>query len=56
MPLIPALRLATPRIRNNRTTYENILSGLNTALQTIHNALKQAGSDAHQIAKILKDK
>ena len=40
----------------NRTAYESSLNSLTTALKTIHSALKQAGQDAHQIAKILKDK
>lgn len=40
----------------NRSAYDSSLKSLTTAEQTIHNALKQAGQDAHQIAKILKDK
>jgi hypothetical protein len=40
----------------NRTAYEGSLNSLKTAEQTIHTALKQAGQDARQIAKILKDK
>jgi hypothetical protein len=40
----------------NRPTYEGSLNGLTTAEKTIHAALKQAGQDAHQIAKILKGK
>ena len=50
----PAL---TPENFNyNRSAYEASLSSLKTAEQTIHNALKQAGQDAHQIAQILKSK
>jgi hypothetical protein len=40
----------------NRSAYESSLNSLKTAEQTIHTALKQAGQDAHQIAKILKGK
>ncbi len=40
----------------NRSTYQTTLSNLDTAERTIHNALKQAGSDLHQIAQILKNK
>jgi hypothetical protein len=40
----------------NRSAYEASLNSLKTAEQTIHNDLKQAGQDAHQIAKILKGK
>ena len=40
----------------NRSAYDSSLNSLKTAEQTIHNALKQAGQDAHQIAKILKGK
>jgi hypothetical protein len=40
----------------NRSAYNSSLNSLKTAEQTIHNVLKQAGQDAHQIAKILKDK
>jgi len=40
----------------NRSAYEASLNSLKTAEQTIHNALKQAGQDAHQIAQILKGK
>jgi hypothetical protein len=32
------------------------MSNLDAAEHTIHAALKQAGSDLHQIAQILKDK
>ncbi len=50
----PAL---TPENFNyNRSSYEASLNSLKTAEQTIHNALKKAGQDAHQIAQILKDK
>jgi len=38
----------------NRAAYDSSLDSLKTAEQTIHDALKQAGQDAHQIAKILK--
>ena len=38
----------------NRSTYQTTLSSLDSAERTIHNALKQAGSDLHQIAQILK--
>ena len=40
----------------NRSTYLTTLSNLDTAEHTIHTALKQAGSDLHQIAHILKGK
>ena len=40
----------------NRSTYQTTLSNLDTAEHTIHTALKQAGSDLHQIAQILKGK
>ncbi len=40
----------------NRSTYLSTLSKLDTAEHTIHTALKQAGSDLHQIAQILKGK
>jgi len=40
----------------NRSSYEASLNSLKAAEQTIHNALKQAGQDAHQIAQILKSK
>jgi len=40
----------------NRSTYLTTLSNLDTAEHTIHIALKQAGSDLHQIAHILKGK
>jgi hypothetical protein len=40
----------------NRSTYQATLSKLDTAEHTIHTALKQAGSDLHQIAQILNDK
>ena len=40
----------------NRSAYDSSLNSLKTAEQTIHDALKQAGQDAHQIAKILKGK
>jgi hypothetical protein len=40
----------------NRTTYQSTLNNLDTAEHTIHTALKQAGSDLHQIAQILKGK
>lgn len=40
----------------NRSTYQATLSKLDTAEHTIHTALKQAGSDLHQIAQILKEK
>lgn len=40
----------------NRSAYEGSLNSLKTAEQTIYTDLKQAGQDAHQIAKILKGK
>jgi len=40
----------------NRSTYQSTLSSLDAAEHTIHTALKQAGSDLHQIAQILKGK
>ena len=40
----------------NRSTYQTTLSNLDTTEHTIHTALKQAGSDLHQIAQILKGK
>ena len=40
----------------NHSTYQTTLSNLDTAEHTIHTALKQAGSDLHQIAQILKGK
>ena len=40
----------------NRSAYDSSLNSLKTSEQTIHNALKQAGQDAHQMAKILKGK
>ena len=40
----------------NRSTYLTTLSNLDSAEHTIHTALKQAGSDLHQIAQILKGK
>ena len=40
----------------NRSTYQTTLNNLDTAEHTIHTALKQAGSDLHQIAQILKGK
>ncbi|MGZ6366906.1 MAG: hypothetical protein ACXWPS_13165, partial [Ktedonobacteraceae bacterium] len=40
----------------NRSTYQTTLSKLDTAEHTIHTALKQAGSDLHQIDQILKGK
>ncbi|HLX56595.1 MAG TPA: hypothetical protein VKR83_06200 [Ktedonobacteraceae bacterium] len=40
----------------NRSAYQSSLSSLTTAEKTIHTALHQAGSDAHQIATILKGK
>jgi hypothetical protein len=40
----------------NRSTYLTTLGNLDKAERTIHNALKQAGSDLHQIAQILKNK
>jgi hypothetical protein len=40
----------------NRSTYKTTLSNLDAAEHTIHTALKQAGSDLHQIAQILKSK
>jgi len=40
----------------NRSSYEASLNSLKAVEQTIHNALKQAGQDAHQIAQILKSK
>jgi hypothetical protein len=40
----------------NRSTYQTTLNNLDTAEHTIHTALKQAGSDLHQIAQILKSK
>ncbi|HXZ04214.1 MAG TPA: hypothetical protein VEH81_05230 [Ktedonobacteraceae bacterium] len=39
----------------NRSTYQATLRNLDTAERTIHNALKQAGSDLHQIAQIIKN-
>ena len=39
----------------NRSTYQTTLRNLDTAERTIHNALKQAGSDLHQIARIIKN-
>lgn len=51
---LPAL---TPANFNyNRSAYVTTLSNLDTAEHTIHTALKQAGSDLHQIAQILKNK
>jgi hypothetical protein len=38
----------------NRSAYTSSLNTLTTAEQTIRNALKQAGSDVHQITQILK--
>ncbi len=41
----------------NRSAYDSSLNSLKTAehsIHSIHDALKQAGQDAHQIAKILK--
>jgi hypothetical protein len=40
----------------NRSTYQTTLGNLDTAEHIIHNALKQASSDLHQIAQILKGK
>ena len=40
----------------NRSTYQTTLSNLDAAEHTIHTALKQAGSDLHQITQILKGK
>jgi hypothetical protein len=40
----------------NRSTYDTTLNNLETVEHTIHTALKQAGSDLHQIAQILKNK
>ncbi len=40
----------------NRSAYVTTLSNLDTAEHTIHTALRQAGSDLHQIAQILKNK
>ena len=40
----------------NHAAYEASLSSLKNAEETIHNALKQAGQVAHQIAQILKSK
>ena len=40
----------------NRSTYQTTLSNLDTTEHAIHTALKQAGSDLHQIAQILKGK
>lgn len=40
----------------NRSTYLTTLNNLETTEHTIHTALKQAGSDLHQIAQILKNK
>ncbi|HEX9133607.1 MAG TPA: hypothetical protein VF844_15050 [Ktedonobacteraceae bacterium] len=40
----------------NRSAYLTTLNNLDTAEHTIHTALKQAGSDLHQIAQILKNK
>ena len=40
----------------NRYMYQTTLSNLDTAEHTIHTALKQAGSELHQIAQILKGK
>jgi hypothetical protein len=40
----------------NRSTYVSTLSNLDTAEHTIHTALKQAGSDLHKIAQIIKGK
>ena len=38
----------------NRSTYTATLTNLTNALHTIQTALKQAGSDIHQIARIIK--
>lgn len=40
----------------NRSNYQTTLSNLDKAEHTIHTDLKQAGSDLHQIAQILKSK
>jgi hypothetical protein len=40
----------------NHSTFVTTLSNLDTAMHTIHTALKQAGSELHQIAQILKNK
>ncbi len=50
----PAL---TPANYNyNRSAFTTSMKKLDAAEHAIHTALKQAGSDLHQIAKILKDK
>ncbi len=46
--------LSPENFNYNRSSYEASLNSLKTAEQTIHNALKKAGQDAHQIAQILK--